>query len=119
MHDIQYKFIKSLKTIWGFPGSSAGKESTCNAEDLGFNPWVGKIPWRRERLPTPLFWPGEVHGLYSPWGHRELNTTEQLSLSFIAEYLKRAIPSKTFLHLLYLSYFSLGKLYLLKNKKAV
>ena len=36
----------------------------------GFNPWVGKIPWRRERLPTPVFWPGEFHGLYSPWGHR-------------------------------------------------
>ena len=27
-------------------------------------PWVGKIPWRRERLPTPVFWPGEFHGLY-------------------------------------------------------
>ena len=33
----------------------------------GFNPWVGKIPWRRKRLPTPVFWPGEFHGLYSPW----------------------------------------------------
>ena len=32
------------------------------------DPWVGKIPWRRERLPTPVFWPGEFHGLYSPWG---------------------------------------------------
>ena len=30
----------------------------------GFNPWVGKIPWRREGLPTPVFWPGEFHGLY-------------------------------------------------------
>ena len=29
----------------------------------GFNPWDGKIPWRRERLPTPVFWPGEVHGI--------------------------------------------------------
>ena len=28
---------------------------------------LGKIPWRRERLPTPVFWPGEFHGLYSPW----------------------------------------------------
>ena len=28
------------------------------------DPWVGKIPWRRERLPTPVFWPGEFHGLY-------------------------------------------------------
>ena len=46
-----------------------------------FDPWVGKIPWRRERLPTPVFWPGEFHGLYSPWGRKESDTTEQLSLS--------------------------------------
>ena len=43
--------------------------------------WVGKIPWRRERLPTPVFWPGEFHGPYSPWGCKELDTTERLSLS--------------------------------------
>ena len=30
-----------------------------------------EIPWRRERLPTPAFWPGEFHGLYSPWDHKE------------------------------------------------
>ena len=52
----------------------------------GFNPWVGKIPWRRERLPTPVFWPGEFHGRrslagYSLWGHKESDTTEWLSLS--------------------------------------
>ena len=29
--------------------------------DTGFDPWVGKIPWRRERLSTPVFWPGEFH----------------------------------------------------------
>ena len=29
----------------------------------GFDPWVGKIPWRRERLPAPVFWPGEFYGL--------------------------------------------------------
>ena len=38
----------------------------------GFNPWVAKIPWRRERLPTPVFWPGEFQGLYSPWGHKRV-----------------------------------------------
>ena len=30
--------------------------------ESGFNPWVGKIPWRRKKLPTPVFWPGEFHG---------------------------------------------------------
>ena len=43
--------------------------------------WVGKIPWRRERLPTPVFWPGEFHGPYSPWCRKESDTTEPLSPS--------------------------------------
>ena len=46
-----------------------------------FDPWVGKIPRRRERLPTPVFWPGEFHGLCSPWGHKDSDTTERLSLT--------------------------------------
>ena len=45
-----------------YAGSSAGKESACNAGDLGFSPWVGKIPWRRAWQPTPVFSSGE-----SPW----------------------------------------------------
>ena len=47
---------------------------------------VGEIPWRRERLSTPVFWPGEFHGLYSLWGHKELDTTERLLLSFSEMY---------------------------------
>ena len=50
-------------------------------QEIQFDPWVGKIPWRRERLPTPVFWPGEFHGLYSPWGCKESDMTEPLSLS--------------------------------------
>ena len=38
-----------------------------------FDPWVRNIPWRRDRLPTPVFWPGEFRGLYSPWGRKELD----------------------------------------------
>ena len=47
-------------------------------------PRVGKIPWRRERLPTPVFWPGEFHGLYSPQVHKQSDTTEWFSLSRIS-----------------------------------
>ena len=47
----------------------------------GFDPWVGKIPWRRERLTTPVCWPGEFYGLFSPWSRKESDTTEWLSLS--------------------------------------
>ena len=47
----------------------------------GFNPWVGKITWRRKWQPTPVFLPGESHGQrslagYSPRGHKELDRTE-------------------------------------------
>ena len=49
----------------------------------GFDPWVGKIPWRRKWQPTPVFLPGESHGRrslegYSPRGRKELDMTEQL-----------------------------------------
>ena len=42
--------------------------------------WVGKIPWRRERIPTPVFWPAEFHEL-SPWGRKESDMTERFSLT--------------------------------------
>ena len=47
----------------------------------GFDPWVGMVPWRREWQPTLVFLPGEFHGLYSPCGHKELDTTERVTLS--------------------------------------
>ena len=47
----------------------------------GFNSWVGKISWRRERLLIPVFWPRKFHRLYSPWGHKESDKTEEISLS--------------------------------------
>ena len=47
----------------------------------GFDIWIGKIPWRKERLPIPVLWPGEFHGLYSPRCHKESDMTERLSLS--------------------------------------
>ena len=51
-----------------------------------FDPWVGKMPWRKERLPAPVFWLGEFHGLYSSWSPKELDVTERLSLSIVSEY---------------------------------
>ena len=65
----------------GFPGGSAGKESACNAGDLGSIPGLGGSPGEGNSYPTPVFWPGEFHGLYSPWGHTESDTTKQLSTS--------------------------------------
>ena len=45
-----------------FPGGSDGKESAWQCGRAGFSPWVGKIPWRREWQPTPVFLSGESHG---------------------------------------------------------
>ena len=50
-----------------------------------FDPWVGKISWRREWQPTPTVLPRKFHGQrnlagYSPWGYKESDTTERLTL---------------------------------------
>ena len=45
------------------------------------------FPWRKERLSTPVFWPGEFHGLYRPRGCKESDTTERLSLHFTSHFL--------------------------------
>ena len=68
----------------GFPGGTVGKESAsqcgrCKRHE--FDPWVEKIPWRREWQPTPVFLPGRPHGQRSlvgssPWGHKESDTSE-------------------------------------------
>ena len=55
-------------------------------ERPGLDPWFGKIPWRREWQPIPVFLPGEFHGQrklagYSPWGCKESDTTDQARIS--------------------------------------
>ena len=69
-----------------FPGVSGGKV-WLQCRRPGFDPWVGKIPWRRKWQPTPVFLPGKSHGLrslvgYSPWGRKESDTTERLHFHF-------------------------------------
>ena len=71
----------------GFPGGTSGKEPTCQCrrrKRRGFDPWVGKIPWRRQWQPTPVLLPGKSRGRrslmgHSPWGHKELDTTGDLA----------------------------------------
>ena len=80
--------VKSLcEGMWyqkGFLGGSSGKEPTCQCrrhKRLGFDPQVGKIPWRREWQPILVFLPGESHGqrnlaAYNPYCHKESEMTE-------------------------------------------
>ena len=61
----------------GFPGGSAGKEFACNVGDLGLIPGLGRSPVEGNGYPLQYsFWPGEFHGLCSPQGRKELDTTE-------------------------------------------
>ena len=63
---LHWSETETLNTHWengltmamtGFPAGSAGKESAYNVGDLGWIPGLGRFPWRRERLSTPVFWP--------------------------------------------------------------
>ena len=68
----------------GFPGGANGKEPACQCrrhKRPGFIPGARKIPWRRAQQLMPVFLPGESNGQrslvsYSPWGRKELDTTE-------------------------------------------
>ena len=73
--------------IRDFPGGSDGKSICLQCRRPGFDPWVGKIPWRRKWQPTPVLLPGKSHGQRSlagcsPWGHKESDMTEQLHFHF-------------------------------------
>ena len=69
----------------GFLGGASGKESACQCRRhrrWGFDPCVGKIPWRRKWQPTPVFLPRKSHGQrslvgYSPWCCKESDMTER------------------------------------------
>ena len=64
-------------------------------QETWFDLWVGKIPSRRERLPTLVFWPDEFQGLYSPWGHKKSETTERLSLFHLSRESFVTFPTLT------------------------
>ena len=66
----------------------------------GFEPWVGRIPWRRKWQPTSVFFMGKYHGQrslagYGPWIWKELDTTEMTECTHVSP----KIPSKFIFHL--------------------
>ena len=80
IHPLIYHFCLS---VWlsvylsGLAWWLSCKESACQSRRLRFDPWVGKIPWRRELWPTAVFLPGESHGQrsllsYCPRGHKRI-----------------------------------------------
>ena len=73
------------RSIGGLPGGASSKESACKCRRhrrRGFHPWVGKVPWSKKWQPTPVFLLEKFHGQRSledcsPWGCKELDTTER------------------------------------------
>ena len=81
---IQPNFFQTLNFLLYngvFPCGSAGKVSACNAGDLGLIPGL-------ERLPTPVFWPGEFHRLYSPWGTKSQTQLSDFHYSWLTMFWK-------------------------------
>ena len=60
----------------GVSGGASSKEPACRCRKHRFDPWVEKIPWRRAWQPIPVFLPEKFLAGYSPWDHKELDTTE-------------------------------------------
>ena len=70
--------------LLGFTGGSDSEEFSCYAGDLDSIPGLGRPPWKREQLLSPVFLPGEFHGQrsligYSSWSSKESDTNEQLT----------------------------------------
>ena len=83
-----------------FPGGSDDKESACSCARPGFNPWVGKISWRRKWQPTPVSMPRKFHGPrslagYSPWGSQKVG--HNWVAFFLSSFKARVFPSQTHL----------------------
>ena len=70
-------FFIPTALVWPHNRWLSGRESACQCRRCRFNPWVGKIPWRRKWQPTPIFLSRKSHGQrslvgYSPWGYKRV-----------------------------------------------
>ena len=88
----QYDLNAFFSQTMDFPGGSDGKAPCLQCRRPGFDPWVGKIPWRKEWQPTPVFLPGKSHGQRSlavccPWSRKELGMTERLTLTQHSDFI--------------------------------
>ena len=73
-------FERQLHVLLGFRWWFSRQRIGLQCRRHGFDPWIWKIPWRREWQPTPVFLQGKSHGqrnlvVYSPWGRKESDTT--------------------------------------------
>ena len=88
MSDGFYIFIDFLRFTEGLPGVSDSKSICLQCGRPGFDPWVGKVPWRRKWQSTPVLLPGKAHGQrrlvgYSPWGLKKWDITKRVHFHLI------------------------------------
>ena len=93
-----------FQSILGLPWWLSSKEFTCQCRTQGFNPWVGKIPWRRKWQPTPVFFSGKSHGQrslasYSSRGCKRIRhdlVTEQQKQAIVVLFWRKSLSSYNF-----------------------
>ena len=74
---VEFCKMGRVMMLTGFPGSSTGKESSCNVGDPSSIPGSGRFPWKRDRLPTPVLkgFPGGLDGKESTCNEGDLGST--------------------------------------------
>ena len=97
------KPLSTIIIIKGLPWWPRQQRICLQCRRPGFDPWVKKIPWRREWQPTPVFLPGKSHGQrclvgYSPWARKESDRTERLSFFFFLYNNKNQVKENSFQH---------------------
>ena len=78
-----------VQMLVGFPGGTSGKESACECrrhKRHGFDPWVRKIPWRRKRQPTPIFFTWRI-----PWT-KEPGGPQSMGMQRVRQWLTKHTP---------------------------
>ena len=72
-----FKYTRNSYNSMGFPGGTSSKEPACQCrrhKGCEFDPWVGKIPWRRVWQPTPIFLPGDIPWIEEPGGLQSMGS---------------------------------------------
>ena len=86
-----------LELLWWF----SDKESTCQCRRCSFDPWVGKIRWKKKCQPTPVFLPGKSHGQKSWVGYIVHGGSQRVRHDFVIKQLQTSQPPRMRLFILH------------------
>ena len=95
-----YSPLATLLLVLGFSGGDRGKEPICQCrrhKRCGFDPWVGKIPWRRAWQPTPVFLSGESPRIEEPGELQSMGSQSWTRLKWLSTHAPPSLNSYPFL----------------------